>query len=191
MKMILEWMVMLRYSLRCAAVRRAAMTAAASAAISITIAIAWWGPAKQEQARLQGAVDAIRIANAENARMASAVQAEHEALQSVALLEKKLAMPASQAELIQGVDRLAARRGVRVVAQSFDEGKAQHKDGALYMELGLVGNYGSLRGLMGDLASLPMWVEVVEVRFDRGGDDGAPLRAQLRLLTYREARTPS
>ena len=86
------------------------------------------------------------------------------------------------------VARLAAQRGMRVVSQSFDEGRAQQGDGALYLNLGLTGNYPSLRLLLADFSGLPVWLEVVEAHIERVGDGGRLVRAQLRLLTYRTDR---
>jgi hypothetical protein len=43
---------------------------------------------------------------------------------------------------------------------------------------------------MGDLATLPMWIEVVEARLERADASGAQVRAQLRLLTYRSTKEP-
>lgn len=116
------------------------------------------------------------------------VALQRDALRSVALLEKKLQAHAGQADMVQQIAQLANRRGVRVVSQSFDEGKGQQGRGALYLELGLSGKYAALRGMIGDLAALPIWVEVVDAHFERGASGAAPVRAQLRLLTYRGER---
>lgn len=182
---------MLLYSLRCAAVRYGLFAAGLSAACVLVGLTLWWEPAWREQARIQEQIDAIRATSSENMRTAQLVQAQREALQSVAGLERKLDAPASQADLIQDIARLAARRSVRVVAQSFEEGKAQRNDAPLYMDLGLQGSYPALRGLIGDLTTLPMWIEVVEARLDRSADDSASVRMQLRLVTYREPKAQS
>ena len=180
-------MAMLRYSLRCGAVRQGggAMLAAAFACLVITLG--WWGPARHEQVQVQQEIDANRAAAAEAARSTQVARAQRDALEAVARLEKKLEVRAGQADLIQGIARLASRRGVRVISQAFDEGKVLRGDAPLYLELGLLGNYVALRGLMGDLATLPMYIEVVEARIDRSGGS-AQVRAQLLLLTYRGAK---
>jgi Tfp pilus assembly protein PilO len=178
----------LRYSLRCGGVRLGAQAALATALVCLLVALAWWGPAMREHMRLQQAIDARRAEAGEAMRSSRVARSQREALPAVALLEKKLAVRAGQAELIQGIARLASRRGVRVISQSFDPGRAQSGDAPLYLELGLLGNYDALRGLMDDLATLPMWIELVEARIDRAGESGAPLKAQLRLLTYRGAK---
>jgi Tfp pilus assembly protein PilO len=178
----------LRYSLRCGGVRLGAQAALATALVCLLVALAWWGPAMREQMRLQQAIDAHRAEAVEALRSSRVAHAQREALHAVAVLEKKLELRAGQAELIQGIARLASQRGVRVISQSFDQGRVQSGDAPLYLELGLLGNYPALRGLMDDLATLPMWIELVEARIDRAGESGAPLKAQLRLLTYRTAK---
>lgn len=188
MKILTEVLSMLRYSMRCKAVRHAMFALLAAAILCIVIVLAWWGPAKREQAQLSQNIDAKRAAMVAAVRTAQVAQAQREALPAVALLEKKLEVRTGQADLIQGIARLAAKRGVRVLSQSFDEGRVQYSDAQLYLELGLLGDYASLRKLMSDLATLPMWIEVVEARLERTGEGGALVRAQMRLLTYRAAR---
>ena len=190
MKIFSEAIAMLRYSVRCKAVRQGMIAMLAAATICLMIVLAWWGPANREQAQLMRDIDARRTAMVEAVRTAQVARAQREARPALALLEKKLDARAGQADLIQGIARLASRRGVRVTSQSFDEGKAQRGDAPLYLELGLVGDYMSLRRLMGDFAMLPMWIEMVEARLERTGEGGAQVRAQLRLLTYRSAKGP-
>lgn len=180
-----ETLSMLRYSARCKAVRHGMFAVLAAALLALVIMLAWWGPAQREHAQLLHSIDARRAAMVEGVRSAQVARAQREALPVVALLEKKLQAHSGQAELIQGIARLAARRGVRVVSQSFDEGKAQRGDAAIYLELGLLGDYPSLRRLMGDLAALPMWIEVVEERLELVNASGGQVKAQMRLLTYR------
>jgi Tfp pilus assembly protein PilO len=177
-----------RYSLRCGGVRLGAQAALATALFGLLVALAWWGPAMREQMRLQQVIDAHRAEAGEAMRSSRVAHAQREALLAVAMLEKKLEVRAGQAELIQGIAGLASQRGVRVISQSFDQGRVQSGDAPLYLELGLLGNYPALRGLMDDLATLPMWIELVEARIDRAGESGTPLKAQLRLLTYRAAK---
>lgn len=188
MKRLAEAMAVLRYSLRCNAVRRGMFAMLAMLVICLAIVLAGWWPAQREQMQLLRNIDASRAAMAGAARSDGVARAQRKAWAAVALFEKKLEVRAGQADLIRGIARLASRRGVRVISQSFDEGHAQRDDAPLYLELGLQGDYASLRLLLGDFATLPMWLEVVEARIERAGEGGAQVRAQLRLLTYRGAK---
>lgn len=188
MKILTKAMAWLRYFMRCKAVQHAMFATLAAAIICIVIVLTWWGPAKREQALLLRNIDAKRAAKVEAVRSAQITSAHRKAVHAVALLEQKLEVRTGQADLIQGIARLAAKRGVRVMAQSFDEGRVQRGDAQLYLELGLLGDYTSLRSLMSDFTTLPMWIEVVEARLEHSGESGSPVRAQMRLLTYRGSK---
>lgn len=183
-----EALGVLWYSLRCKAARNGAIAASITAILCLSVALAWWGPAKREQTRLLQDIGIKRAAMAEAVRADQVASAQRKALKAVAQLEKKLEMRAGQADLIQGVARHTAKRNVRVTSQSFDEGRTQSGEASLYLDIGLLGNYEALRLLLDDLAALPMWVEVVEARIERADESGAQVRAQLRLLTYRRAK---
>jgi hypothetical protein len=190
MKWNQEMLAMLRYNWRCRPMRLSAYAALATLISSLLIALAWWMPAQREAAALQAEIEARRTAMVESVRMEQMIALQRDALRNVTLLEKKLRATAGQADMVQEVARLANRHGVRVLSQSFDEGKGQH-DGALYLELGLSGPYAALRAMIGDFTALPTWVEVVDAHFERGASGAAPVRVQLRLLTYRGERGQS
>ena len=80
------------------------------------------------------------------------------------------------------------RRGDSSDSQAHVHRRQVDGDAALYLELGLSGSYPALRDLMADFMTLPMWIEVVETRIDHGGEAGASVKAQLRLLTYRSTK---
>lgn len=183
-----EALALFRYSLRATTVRLALYALAAMAMVWAGVAAIWWLPAHREHTRLERDIAARRATIVDAVRAAGVAEAERKAQAGLPLFEKKLATHAGQAELIRDVARLAAQRGVRVVSQSFDEGRSQQQDGALYLNLGLTGRYVSLRRLLADFAGLPVWLEVVEAHIERAGGRGGQVRAQLRLLTYRAAR---
>ncbi len=188
MRHLREVMTALRYSLRCKAARLGSYVLLAAAAAWLAVAGAWWLPAQREHAGLERDIAARRAAVADAARAAGVGEAQRQALGALDLLEKKLGARAGQAELIRDMAHLASQRGMRVVSESFEEGRTQAGDGALYLNLGLTGSYPSLRSLLDDLAALPVWLEVVEAHIERANEGGGLVRAQLRLLTYRAPR---
>ncbi|HEY6095568.1 MAG TPA: hypothetical protein VIU93_11515 [Gallionellaceae bacterium] len=181
----------LHFAWRHAALRRAAYVALAAMATVLLTALAWWWPASRQAAALQDEIAARRAVMVNVARMNQIAQAERQAARDIVPLESKLHARSSQADLVQAIARLANAHGVRVISQSFDEGKGTQGNGALYLDLGLSGSYPGLRGMIADLAGLPAWAEVVDASFERGSAAGTPLRAQLRLLTYRGGRSQS
>lgn len=178
----------LAYSLRCQALRRSLGLLLAVALGCLLLALLWWAPLQRQQRELAGQLEARRTAAVRAERLRQALAAQQAVLPLIATLEGKLQRRATQADLVQGIARLARQRGLRVLAQTFEEGKPQ-PGGAqpLYLELGLAGDYAALRRFTGDLASLPMWIEIVEERLERTGRGEVPLQAHLRLLTYRQA----
>lgn len=185
----LHTFAMLRYSLRCRAVRLALGALLMAALCCLAIALAWWAPVRREHEQLARTIDAARQARLSAARLQDAARAEQQVRPTVLALERKLQTHAGQADLIQGIARLAAHRGVRVVSQAFDEGKPQADlRQPLYLDLGLVGDYAALRHLSADLATLPMWIEILEERLELSAPGSTQVRAQLRLLTYRNGR---
>lgn len=181
-----EAMALFRYSLRATTVRWALYALGGMAVIWMGVAAIWWLPAHHQHAQLAAKIATRRAMIVNAARAASVADAARKAQAGLALFEKKLAAHAGQAELIRDVARLAAKRGMHVVSQSFDEGRSQQGDGSLYLNLGLTGRYPALRHLVADFAGLPLWLEVVEVHIEQTG--AGRVRAQLRLLTYRSAR---
>lgn len=191
MMKLLEAIKVLRYSLRCKQVRYGMYAMLLGAIACTLIMLVWWGPAKLEHANLSHHIDAIRAIKVEALRAGEVARGQREVLPAVTLLEKKLEAHSGQAELMQGISRLASKRGVRVISQSFNEGKAENGDAPLYLELGLAGDYTALRRLTGDLATLPMWIEVVEEHFERASESGSLVKLQMRLLTYRGSQVQS
>lgn len=188
MTQVAEAMAALRYVLRSRSARLAFYALLGAATGWLAVAAAWWLPAQREHAQLERNIAARRAAIADAARAADVAEAQRKALASVALFEKKLRASAGQAELIREVAHLASQRGMRVISQSFDEGRAQGEGGALYLNLGLTGSYPSQRLLLDDFAALPVWIEVVEAHVERADEGGGVVRSQLRLLTYRAPR---
>lgn len=184
----LKLISILRYSLRCRQVRYAMYAMIFGVTTCSLIMLLWWGPAKLAHANLIHNIDAIRALKVEALRVGQVARGQREALPAVTLLEKKLEAHSGQAELMQGISRLASKRGVRVVSQAFNEGKAENGDAPLYLELGLSGDYTALRRLTGDLATLPMWIEIVEEHFERASESGPLVKLQMRLLTYRGSK---
>lgn len=184
MRHFAEAMELIRYSLSCKSVRVGGYALLGAAAVFLVVIAAWWLPAQREHAQLEQDISTRRRAVVDAVREAGVADAQRKAQAAVSILENKLAAHAGQAEIIGDVARLAAKRGMRVITQSFDEGRTQSGKDALYLNLGLTGSYPSLRLLLNDLAALPVWLEVVEAHIERASG-GGEIRAQLRLATYR------
>lgn len=178
-----------RFGLRCPPVRMAMYAALGLAVICLLVAAAFWYPAHREQSQTVREIAAVRAAMVDAVRSEEVQDQQKRTMAALALYEKKLESRVDQAELIRSIARLAEKRGVHVLSQSFDTGKGgENNDGRLFIELGLQGAYPALRRLLSDFAELPVWLEIVEARMESSGDGGGQLRAQLRLMTFRAPR---
>ena len=178
-----RWLADLRYSARHPWARAGAWACAAALAALCAAAAAWW-PEREAQAALEQAIVAERRALTEAQRAEELWRAYAEARKEVAALDRKLGHAATQAQLVQSFARLARRHGVRIVSETYEEGRGAQP--MLSAELTVQGAYPALREFVAELAGLPTWSEVHEVRIESAR--GAELqKGRIRIVTYRQA----
>ena len=173
----------LRYSLRHPAARAGLWACAVALAAAGAAFAAWW-PEQRAHAALEETLATKRRAVVEGRRAEELARAYREARLHVAALDAKLRHGATQAQLVQGFARLARRHGVRILGETYDEGRNARQP-QLSAELTLQGSYAGLRDFVADLATLPTWSEVHEVRIENV--HGAALqKGRVRIVTYRQ-----
>jgi hypothetical protein len=149
------------------------------------VAAAWW-PLERDTRALEQAVAEKRRALL-RARESEALAAAYaQAHKDAAALERKLAHGATQAQLVQSFARLARRHGVKVVSETYEEGRNAAQP-ALSAELTVQAAYPALREFVRELAALPTWSEVQEVRIENAAGGGATQKGRIRIVTYRAA----
>jgi Tfp pilus assembly protein PilO len=175
----------LRYSARHPWARGGLWAVCAAAVLAAAAAAAWW-PAQREHAALESEI-AARRSSLVQARQAEEVSRAYEqARGAVAVLEKKLQHGATQAQLVESFARLARKHGVKIVAETYDEGRNPAVQPALSAELTVLGSYPALREVLRELSALPTWSEVHEVRLETV--QGTPTqKGRIRIVTYRRA----
>lgn len=154
---------------------------------AVVTVFALWLPARYAHEGLVDAVDAKRRVVVETTHARDLARSYGEVAKIIPALESKLARAGGQAELVTQVEKLARRHGVRIVSQAYEEGKSKDAHVPLFLELALQGSYGALRQFLHDIPLLPMWSEVQELRLERSREHGGKLRAQVRIVTYRQA----
>lgn len=174
----------LRYALRHPYVRLALWVDLALV-VALAVGAALWWPTAREHQTLASAVDAKRQQLVFAQQAGTLVRAFRHAQVAVPRLEGKLRLSARQSDLVDQLGRLARQHGVRIVSQSFDDGKARGAYLPLQVNLGLQGPYGALRDFMDGLPSLPVWTEILEASLERSRESPEAVRAQLRLLAFR------
>jgi Tfp pilus assembly protein PilO len=178
-----RWLADLRYSARHPWARAGAW-ACGCALVAAGAAFAAWWPEQREQAALEEAIVSQRRTLVDARRTEELARAYLQARKEIAALDRKLGHAATQAQLVQDFARLARRHGVRIVSETYEEGRGVQP--TLSAELAVQGAYPALRDFVAGLAGLPTWSEVHEVRIESAR--GAKLqKGRVRIVTYRQA----
>lgn len=175
-----------RYATRHSAIK-AALVSLALLLIVTGVTFGYWWPADRERRTLMAQIDMQRRAAVEALQASDMERAYRSARSTVEVLEQKLNASGGQADLVKSIERIAAKRRVRIVSQAYEDAKAKSDFVALYLDIGLQADYPSLREFLADLHTLPVWVEVQEMNLERSREHIGLIKAGLRLLTYRKA----
>lgn len=184
MKEFRRWLQNLRYPLRHPIVRIGLWVNAALVLMTVVFTSFWW-PAVREHQTLTEAVDGKRRQMVNALQAGDMLRAYRHAQIAVPKLEEKLRTGVRQSELIDRLGQLTRQHDVRVLAQSFEDGKIRGAYLPLQVNLTLQGRYSAVRDFLNDLPSLPVWAEIQEVNLERSRESPEAVRAQLRLLTFR------
>lgn len=175
----------IRYALRGRPARIGAAIDVLLAAIFLAIWFAYWWPGASAQRAVQRRLDEERGAVTAAMQANDVAKAYAAAARAVATIERKLDTPVKQAQLVQSLAALAHRHGVRIVSESYEEGRLQAVYTPLFVQVALTGSYASLRSFLGDVGSLPVWVEIEDTRLERLREPAGQIKAQVRLRLVR------
>lgn len=156
----------------------------ASLLLLVIVGAGYWWPASNASENLISGINAKRleISSADsNARIA---KASGRAVQQLARIEKKLDASVTQAALVQNLAALARRHHVKIISESYEEGKSKDGYASLTHELTLQAAYPELRSFIDDLQGLPTFTIVQEANIGYSSNSSA-IRAQLDMITYR------
>lgn len=181
-----RWLDDLRYSARHPWARSGLWAVAAAGMLAVVAASAWW-PTQRQHAALEEEIAAKRRDLVQARQAEELARAYEQARGAVAVLEKKLQHGATQAQLVENFARLARKNGVKIVAETYDEGRGgTGAQPALSAELTVQGSYPALREFLRELSTLPTWSEVHEVRLETVQGTGTQ-KGRIRIVTYRRA----
>ena len=173
----------LRYCLRHRWARSGLIAAAIGIAALTGVTALWW-PAHSEQNALEQQISAKRRALARAQQSDELARVYQRAQKDVASLEGKLRHGATQAQLVQSFARLARKHGVRIVSETYEEGRNAAAQATLSAELAVQAPYPALRDFLREVATLPTWSEVHEARIE-SAQDKALQKGRIRIVTYR------
>lgn len=177
------WVADLRYAARHPAAR-AGLWAGLMTTVLVVVAMVWWWPAQRAGQALSNEIATRQRALVQMQQADELLRRYEMARKAVPLLEKKLEQSISQAQLVESLARLARQRGVRVLSETYDEGRSAGGQALLLVELTVQGSYPMLRDFLRDLPGLPMWTEVQEVRLE-GVRGAAQIKGRIRIATWR------
>ena len=182
MKLARSWAA-LRYSARHPWARSGLWICAAAAAFACLALAAWW-PAQREHAALEDRIAGKRRDLVQAQQADELLGAYARASKDAALLEKKLQHAATQSQLVESFARLARQHGVKILTETYEEGRSAGVQPTLSTELTVQAAYPGLRDFLRDLSALPTWSEVQEVRLE-SVQGSAAQKGRIRIVTYR------
>lgn len=177
------WFADLRYSLRHPWVRIGLWAAGAALGLMIVALAVWW-PARISQQRLEDQIAAKRRDLVQAQQAEELLHAYVRASKEVVVFEKKLEYAATQSQLVENLARLSRKHSVKIISETYEEGRTPGTQPTLNTELAVQGNYPALRDFLRELSALPTWSEVQEVRFESERSTGL-LKGRIRVVTYR------
>lgn len=186
------WAVLgdVRFALRHPVLRRMLYVLGGVTLAAVLVILAYLLPAWQEQGRLDHDLARMRKQLAERRGRADLVKAVERASGQIELIEKKLDARGVQLTLVNQLNQLARRNGIRIASESFDEGKVQDGYAPLFHELTVEGGYAGLRRFLADLEHMPTFSVVREASIAPIGEGTQQLKVHLRMVTYRKAPGP-
>lgn len=166
-------------------VRLGVGVAAAAAVATLTVYLAFWLPAEHAHQALIADIDVKRKGIVTALHAHDVVRAYNQAQKILPSLERKLENAGGQSDLVNHLEKLARKRGVKILSESYEEGKSKGPYAPLHLDIALQGGYPALRAFLRDIPALPAWGEIQELRLERSREGAGQIRAQMRLVTYR------
>lgn len=176
----------LRFSMRHPVVKAGIVASVVSVAIVVAIGFSYWWPAQRDTERLVEAIQAKRKAVVAAMHAGDVARAYERTRREAAVVEEKLSAVIGQAELVKSLSRLAKKKGVKILAEAYEEGRERGGYVPLYVDLALEGRYSSLRHFLNGIQTLPVWTMVQEAKLARLQKGAGWVKARLRLVTYRK-----
>lgn len=177
----------LAFSLRHPRLRASIYLSISSTLLAIIICISYWWPAVHLKNNLINEINELRLSISKAEHNIQLEQAVEVANQQLALVERKLNVSTTQADLIQNISAMARRHNVQIDSETYEEGK--NKDGyeRLAHEITVHAGYVELRAFIDDVQQMPTLTVIQEAIVSRSSNS-KDIRAQLSIVTYR--RTP-
>lgn len=176
------------YSLRHPAIKAGIIATLICTAAALVIIVGFWRPVHRETQALADAVEAKRKETVNALYSAEIAKAYAATAKRIDTLENKLNLVNPQAALVSHLGALARKHQIKILAESYEEGKELEGYKPLHLELAMQGGYSSVRHFLQDLKTLPTLSSLQEAGLsaqERAGE----IKAHLRLVTYYKSTT--
>lgn len=178
------------YALRSPAARAGIALDVVLLAAALAVLAAYWWPAARTQQLLQQQLEDTRRAVTTAMQANELLHAYVQATSATEAIERKLQASVEQAQLVQSLAKLARGTGVRIISESYEEGRRQADYTPLFLQVTLQGRYAGVRRFFNEVPTLPLWVEIQDIRVERMREPAGLLRAQVRLRAVRRHTAP-
>lgn len=179
-----------RYTLRQAGVRRGLVALAVALMLLAIAGIQYRRIVTNEIGGLRAEFEQKRREAVDAQYAKQLVAAFNTGKKQIAVLEQKLQVEGVQSTLVHEMEKLCRLNAVKVLAQSYQDGKVEGSYAVLQHELVVAGSYGNLRRLIRDMEKLPTLSFIEEAGFSKSTGRDARLKLSLRLSTYYRVEQP-
>jgi len=159
--------------------------AVAGLTLMAVMGVVWW-PNWHVASGLHRQIDAQRRANVETVNAIAVAASAERATVQLEHLQQKLRSATSQAALVDNLSKLARQAQVKILSESYEQGKTQDGTAPLVHELVVQGSYRNVRQMLVSLQSLPSLTIIQDAALSRDVRSGL-VKAHMRLLTFRKA----
>lgn len=177
------------FSLRHPRVRYCLFGAAISVLFCLLIGAGYWLPTLHayKQANSEISVHRRNISDIEYQSRLADISGK--AAIEVERIERKVDVAVTQAALVQNMALLARKSNVKIVSESYEEGRPLGEYAPLIQLLIVQAGYEELHEFIAGVHRLPSFTLVQEAVFAKSANSTV-LKAQLRIITYRRDKDP-
>lgn len=176
--------VAILFSLRHPRVRLGLIGMVFTSLVWVSIGLFYWLPTINALERAQAELHDRRFAIADEEFKAKLADASGLASMQMAQVEKKLDIAVTQTALVQNMAMLARRNNIKILSESYEEGRPKGGYAPLMQVIIVQAGYAELREFIAGVHQLPSLTLVQEAMLSRSSGSSV-LKAQLRIVTYR------
>jgi hypothetical protein len=155
-------------------------------ALFVYIIVAEWYPKNSIFNQLNEEIKLSKQKLANNIQIIKFVEQYNKTLNELTILEEKLNVNVTQSYLKSTMNEAAIKSNIKIISESYEEGRMTNDFIPLFQELTLKGDYPSLKKFLVAITNFNTWTEVIEAQITRDRKQNQQLEILLKLVTYRK-----